>query len=130
MAAILGAALIYRESLVRFVPPPQPVKSTTRPAAAVVNTEEAKRLAEIELNRQVQEQLAVLGFDIGTIDGQVGPQTQAAVRMFQVEAGLAQNGVIDAKLLDHLRQATGELGRIKTAPAGETPASPDAAKPR
>jgi PAS domain S-box-containing protein len=122
MAAVLGAALIYRESLGRFVPP-QPGKSTSRPAAAPHAGEEAKRVAEIELNRQVQEQLVILGFEIGAIDGQPGPQTRAAVRMFQVEAGLAQDGAIDADLLARLRKATGDFGRGKSEPAGN-------AKPR
>jgi murein L,D-transpeptidase YcbB/YkuD len=50
--------------------------------------------AQVALNGQ--------GYDVGTIDGQWGPNTRNAVRRFQEERGLAPSGALDAATLSAL----------------------------
>jgi peptidoglycan hydrolase-like protein with peptidoglycan-binding domain len=45
--------------------------------------------------RQVQEQLKSAGFDPGPIDGQMGPQTQKALRDYQKSKGMKATGQLD-----------------------------------
>ncbi len=42
----------------------------------------------------VQDALAKLGFDPGTVDGKDGPNTQKAVRAFQAHASIGIDGII------------------------------------
>ena len=46
---------------------------------------------------QVQRRLKELGHDPGPIDGRLGPQTQAALKAFQADYGLAATGEIDTE---------------------------------
>jgi hypothetical protein len=55
-----------------------------------------------DLVRQVQERLQTVGFNPGTIDGSMGPQTQQALRWFQNAKGLVANGDLDERTLDAL----------------------------
>lgn len=60
------------------------------------------RLAYI---RGIQEELSSNGYDPGPADGLLGPQTRAAIRKYQRDAGLAVDGVASKELLDHLKFA-------------------------
>ncbi len=51
----------------------------------------------------IQRALADRGFDIGTVDGVIGPKTEAAISAFQSRAGLAVTGRADQSVLDALR---------------------------
>lgn len=51
----------------------------------------------------VQRALAQRGYDIGTIDGVIGPMSQAALRNFQSSEGLPMTGVADRATLNALR---------------------------
>jgi peptidoglycan hydrolase-like protein with peptidoglycan-binding domain len=44
--------------------------------------------------RQLQEALKEAGHDPGPIDGEFGPATEAAVRAFQQEKGIAVDGIV------------------------------------
>jgi membrane-bound lytic murein transglycosylase B len=55
---------------------------------------------KIELQTQLQEQ----GYYTGEIDGRLGDGTKAAIRQFQVQAGLVEDGVPSQDLLKALRK--------------------------
>ena len=55
-----------------------------------------------EVLRQAQRQLKALGFDPGTMDGTVGPQTEAALRAYQQAYRLPQTGRPDEVTLRSL----------------------------
>jgi hypothetical protein len=56
--------------------------------------------------RELQELLAARGFDVGSPDGAVGPRTRAAIRAFQVSAGLPEDGHPGQRALDALKAKT------------------------
>lgn len=51
---------------------------------------------------QLQTRLAQLGFDVGDIDGQLGPQTSSAIRAYQKQKGVLADGFADQELLQML----------------------------
>ena len=51
----------------------------------------------------VQRTLAARGFDVGTIDGVIGPLTEAAIRDFETAQGLEVTGQANRALLARLR---------------------------
>lgn len=53
---------------------------------------------------QLQNQLQARGFDPGSIDGQLGPQTTRAIRAFQKSLKLQADGFADSELLQKLRE--------------------------
>ncbi len=55
-----------------------------------------------DLVRRAQLELARLGYPVGAADGKAGPRTVAAVRAWQKRAGRAEDGVINAALVDAL----------------------------
>lgn len=57
--------------------------------------------------RDVQRQLAVLGYDIGELDGRLGRMTITAVKMFQRAHKLRASGYPDAATRDLLDKTTG-----------------------
>ena len=57
--------------------------------------------------REIQTHLNRLGYRPGTVDGQPGPRTKAAVEAFQRAGGLPVDGRLSLDLLDHLRSAEG-----------------------
>lgn len=62
-----------------------------------------------------QRALATLGYDVGPADGVAGPRTLAAVKAFQRDAGLVDDGVVGpktrAKLTERLAAKTAAAGR-------------------
>jgi peptidoglycan hydrolase-like protein with peptidoglycan-binding domain len=60
--------------------------------------------------REVQQKLMQEGHDVGSIDGQFGPKTQAALRSFQQEEGLQPSGQIDQQTLEKLGIASSDSG--------------------
>jgi lytic murein transglycosylase len=54
---------------------------------------------------ELQEALAIQGFDPGEIDGIIGPRTLEAIKEFQRSAGMTPDGYPGAKLLKRLRSA-------------------------
>ena len=54
-----------------------------------------------------QQMLFVLDYDVGATDGEVGPQTRAALKSFQTSIGLAPDGELTIDLLWRLLNAVG-----------------------
>ncbi len=55
--------------------------------------------------RELQEQLIRLGFDLGEVDGIIGEQTRQAIRAFQKSVGQVADGMDSHELLDILKKA-------------------------
>ncbi|WP_171001670.1 lytic murein transglycosylase [Methylobacillus flagellatus] len=55
-----------------------------------------------EALKQLQQQLNLLGFEAGEPDGFPGPQTQAAIRRYQLSVGLSADGYASPALLTSL----------------------------
>ncbi|MCR6636147.1 lytic murein transglycosylase [Devosia sp.] len=53
---------------------------------------------------ELQSLLSRAGYDVGTLDGVVGPKTRAAVMAFQARAGLPADGHVSGLLLDRLKR--------------------------
>lgn len=74
--------------------------------------------------RTVQRALLVKGYDVGSIDGIMGPRTKAALEEFQRKSGLAVTGIADAPTLRALT-----VTEVPPAPRPETPAARPQAQP-
>ena len=64
----------------------------------------------IELKAQTQEALLALGYDIGEIDGVIGPNTGAALKKFQQSQGLAADGKESPQLLERMKKVAQQKG--------------------
>ncbi len=52
--------------------------------------------------RKAQAALNGQGYDVGTVDGRFGPNTQNALRRFQAKNGLSETGTLDSPTLSAL----------------------------
>jgi len=77
---------------------PGPTVIYSRPRTVYV---ERDRSPSVE--RDVQTELARKGYYGGVIDGEIGPQTRAAIRAYQVDRGIPVTGRIDGALLRSLK---------------------------
>ncbi len=72
--------------------------------------------------RNVQQQLSDLGFYYGEVDGLSGPETEAAIRRFQIRNGLSVTGTLTQETLEKLRSrgsqtpTTGQQTQPRPAP--------------
>ncbi len=90
-------------------------RSTRAPAAAAVSGS--------DLTYQVQSELNAAGYNVGTPDGRNGPRTASAIRSYQANNGLVQDGQPSVPLLDNLRARRG-VAPSGAAPAAVAPAPP------
>lgn len=58
-----------------------------------------------EEKREVQERLAARGYDVGEVDGIIGPRTAAAIKAYQRDAGVTPDGHAGPRVLQALRRA-------------------------
>jgi N-acetylmuramoyl-L-alanine amidase len=56
---------------------------------------------------ELQKRLSQLGYVVGPIDGNFGPKTQAAVRLFQKEHGLKVDGIAGTQTINEVKRLTG-----------------------
>jgi Putative peptidoglycan binding domain len=84
-------------------PAPASYSSTvTRAAPGAGSTVDAATV------RAIQSELQTAGYNVGGIDGRLGPKTKAAIRQYEQKNGLPVDGSPSRALLDHLRsQSTG-----------------------
>jgi hypothetical protein len=93
-----------------------PKKATGRgqlPASAsygkdFIGYAEERRALEIKV--ETQEALLALGYEIGDIDGQIGPVSRKAIRSFEKSQGLKQTGQPAEALLARMRKVAQERG--------------------
>jgi His-Xaa-Ser repeat protein HxsA len=79
---------------------------------------------DTQLVQSVQQALKQKGYDVGTIDGQWGTNTQDALRQFQQSQGITQTGNLDAQTLSALgvQQNEGAQGGTSSS-SGMSPQS-------
>jgi surface antigen len=79
-----------------------------------------------DLTAAVQGELNASGYDAGPADGRYGPRTGNAIRAYQYNNGLAQDGRPSVALLDHLRakRAGAQPTGAPAQPAAYAPAAP------
>jgi hypothetical protein len=110
-----------------------PAAGTAAPAAAPAPPRQAAApAAPGQANvLGIQKALQKLGFDPGSLDGVMGPPTQAAVKKFQQANGLPVDGVVDSRTqaaLARALQGGTAAGAAQTPPTPPAPA-PSAARP-
>ena len=82
------------------------------------------------MRRQIQERLHAEGFDPGSADGLVGPQTRAAIRRWQASRGTPTTGYLDGPSAAALRSAGGASpAAAAVAPAGSPPVTMSSTNP-
>ncbi|WJW74700.1 peptidoglycan-binding domain-containing protein [Thiohalobacter sp. IOR34] len=59
----------------------------------------------LQYTREAQQLLTDLGYNPGPVDGKYGPRTANAVKAFQRDIGIKQDGWIDQSLINALRRA-------------------------
>jgi hypothetical protein len=115
LIAILAAAGVFSSNKAATPPvstptvPPPPkntttATTTTTPAAAAPTQTLSPGATGSEV-KTLQNALKSLGYDPGTIDGNYGPSTEAAVKQFQTANGLTADGVVGPATLAKLQQA-------------------------
>jgi peptidoglycan hydrolase-like protein with peptidoglycan-binding domain len=79
--------------------------------------------------RAAQQALKDKGMDPGTVDGMMGPKTQAALREYQKKEGLKETGRLDAETMAKLgvEAKTSAGATDQGSPAASPPTAPDAA---
>ena len=82
---------------------------------------------DLAARRQVQQGLAVGGFDPGGADGLFGPRTHVAIRQRQSSRGVRSTGYLDGASAEALR-STGSAGRAVAGVAPSAPAAVPAAQ--
>jgi peptidoglycan hydrolase-like protein with peptidoglycan-binding domain len=78
-------------------------------------TEQTSPEPSADINRRVQEKLRERGFYAGPINGDIGPNTQAALAQFQLSIPLPASGQMDDQTLAALG-----IERAKTGAEGAT----------
>jgi peptidoglycan hydrolase-like protein with peptidoglycan-binding domain len=68
--------------------------------------------------REVQRQLNRLGFNAGPVDGLFGPLTDAAVRRFQADGGIAVDGAVGPQTLRKVRSSIRQKERLLARGSG------------
>lgn len=68
---------------------------------------------EIQLKLDIQEALIALGYEIGEIDGSIGPKTRGAIRTFQKAQGASADGLPTSTVLQTMRQVGQSQGLMR-----------------
>lgn len=95
------------EELARPDPPQTTAPRTTAPTPQRHTAPSGPTQSEV---LEVQQGLARLGYNPGTPDGLMGPNTASAIAAFQRDNGLRQIGTVNATLLSHLRTTVAGTG--------------------
>lgn len=102
-------AILYSESAQTFVPTPTP-SATPAMLSSGSSGDEVKAL---------QSRLQQLGFYSGVLDGDYGKGTRAAVKLFQAQHGLDDDGIAGQKTLEMLYSNDAQPMLVTPTPAAE-----------
>jgi peptidoglycan hydrolase-like protein with peptidoglycan-binding domain len=95
-----GAALLMScAALAQNEPPATPPGEARPQSTEQANTRQVPADPYAELNKQVQEKLRAMGFYKGPVNGEFGPNTQAALAQFQLSWPLPASGMLDSETL-------------------------------
>ena len=83
----------YRVAYPPPAAPPAPAAASPSPTVSAVDPATV---------REVQADLQRRGYDVGSIDGRLGPRTRAAIREYEQKNGLPVDGMPSPGLRDHL----------------------------
>ena len=100
-------AILYSESAQTFVPTPTP-SATPAMLSSGSSGDEVKAL---------QSRLQQLGFYSGVLDGDYGKGTRAAVKLFQAQHGLDDDGIAGQKTLEMLYSNDAQPMLVTPTPA-------------
>ncbi len=113
LCAILGLLLSGNSGGVAAAGPAmEPVAIPTpvvRTAADLYQTPAGVRTAYV---RGIQMELLAHGYGPGGVDGVMGARTRAAIRAYQLDAGLTIDGEPSPELLDHLKFVQPKINRF------------------
>lgn len=107
----------------------EPAPNNARDQGAGSDTVAQPKAARSELVAEAQGKLNELGYDAGSVDGQSGPRTRAAVAAFQRDHGLQPTGEISTGLMDQLAQVTTGDSVARVAEGEADPQGTGANKP-
>jgi hypothetical protein len=79
----------------------------SKPAPAIQTPSSTPKRSSAQFTREAQQLLKDLGYKPGPVDGQYGSRTIAAVRAFQIDVGILEDGDISEGLLIILRRKKG-----------------------
>ncbi|CAA7624235.1 peptidoglycan-binding protein [Magnetospirillum sp. UT-4] len=75
--------------------------------------------------REAQQNLASMGYDVGPVDGVMGPSTRQAVRQFQRDQNLPASGRLDQQTMAAMEDQRGtQTGELPEEPASSQPLAP------
>jgi len=99
----------------------QPSYPSVSPGAS---TSSAPKKPNAQYTKEAQQLLTDLGYDPGPVDGDYGRRTGDAVKAFQRDAGITQDGWIDQDLLSTLRTVREKRLKTKAESSNAQPKSP------
>lgn len=87
-----------------------------------VSTSTAPKKPNAQYTREAQQLLTDLGYDPGPVDGDYGRRTADAVKAFQRDVGITQDGWIDQDLISVLRRVANQRSNIAPPKVESRPA--------
>lgn len=88
-----------------------------QPPAVVEPPPEPTYRYDYTVVREVQRHLSALGYDVGAIDGAVGPRTRQAIREYEAARGMPSTGRPTKEFLERLQGKQGGSGGSRTTAA-------------
>lgn len=86
------------------------------------STSSAPKKPNAQYTKEAQQLLTDLGYDPGPVDGDYGRRTADAVKAFQRDAGITQDGWIDQDLISVLRRVANQRSSIAPSKVESRPA--------
>ena len=116
-AAIVALAVVLSFSHSSAAPASSPSASTSAPAGGTTPVTPSHPVTPVQPSAavmQLQRELGQLNYYEGPVDGLMGPQTIAAIKDLQRQAGLPQTGVMNpatqAALANYLAHGNNQMG--------------------